>query len=550
MTANRLSRIAQLVLGLGVLGCVLWPGGAYAAFGSVDSPASVCAALVLQDFSGVLEAPTRIQSSRVVEAKDTTPAYCEVRAYVWPQVQFYLWMPLQQWTGRFDGIGCGGSCGVIERVDASNIWRPMVRRGDVAMFNDMGHSGRDTNDLLWAIDNPQAQIDYGFRATHVATVAGKAIARALYGREPSNAFFVGNSTGGRQALLEAQRFPGDFQGLVAKCPAISENAGDAIIWALQSLSDRAGKPLLDAQNAQLLAAAVVARCDKLDGVGDGVVSDPAACDFDPAEVSCAKNTVSGCLNPAQLDGVRRAYLGPPVPRGSSRPRRGLPLGSEGQWLNRYVSSNGRPTSMWEFMMNWLRVDEPVWEELRKAGSVSLADYDVARFASVRGTYQLLHEATNPDLSEFAGSGGKLIMLQGSADVIVQPSVTTRYYETAVRTAGGLKQTQRFFRYFLMPGVGHCFAGDNTGADVFDSLAQITAWVEEGRAPERIVVQRLKTYTSLFPDVQLPTAADNVLFSRPLFPFPLRAVYRGKGDPALADNFQARPPAHPDLELTP
>ena len=503
--------------------------------------AAACTALMAQDFSGVLDAPTRIQSSRVVAAKDTTPAYCEVRAYVWPQVQFYLWMPLQQWSGRFDGIGCGGACGVIERVDASNIWRPIVKRGDVAMFNDMGHTGRDTNDLLWAIDNPQAQIDYGFRATHVATVAGKAIARALYGRDPSNSFFVGNSTGGRQALLEAQRFPADYQGVVAKCPALSESAGDAIIWTLQSLSDRAGTPLLNSQNVDVLSQAVLARCDKRDGVNDGVIAEPAACDFDPAAISCSRNAAAGCLNPAQLDAVRRAYLGPPVPPGSSRPRSGLPLGSEAQWMNRYVSRDGLRTSMWDFMMNWLRVDEPVWEELRKVGPVSLADYDVARFAGVRGTYQLLHEATNPDLSEFADRGGKLIMMQGSADVIVQPSVTTRYYETAVRTAGGLANTQKFFRYFLMPGVGHCFAGDNTGADIFDSLADITAWVEQGRAPDRIVVQKLKKYTSLFPDVQLPTTAENVLFSRPLFPFPQRAVYSGKGDTQIADNFKAKLP---------
>ena len=152
-----------------------------------------------------MEAPTRIITSRVVGAGGSTPAYCEVRAYVWPQDQFYLWMPLDGWSGRFVGIGCGGACGVIERVDASSIWRPIVRRGDVAMFNDMGHSGRDTNDLLWAIHNPQAQIDYAFRATHVSTLAGKAIAQALYGRETKKAYFVGNSTGGRQALLEAQR---------------------------------------------------------------------------------------------------------------------------------------------------------------------------------------------------------------------------------------------------------------------------------------------------------------------------------------------------------
>ena len=500
--------------------------------------AAKCTALSTQDFSGIMDAATRIVTSRVVSAHDSRPAYCEVRAYVWPQNQFYLWMPLDTWTGRFVGIGCGGACGVIERVDASNIWVPIVSRGDVAMFNDMGHTGRDTNDLLWAVHNPQAQIDYGFRATHVTTVAGKAIARALYGRDVEKAYFVGNSTGGRQALLEAQRFPTDYQGIVAKCPAISESAGDAIIWALQSLSDRDGHSLLTVENANALKAAVVARCDTRDGVADGVISDPQACNFDPEEISCARNAQPGCLNPAKLNAVRRAYLGAPQPPGSTRERAGLPVGSESQWLYRYVSHDDKPTSMWDFMMSWLRADEPVWDELNKSGStISLSDYDVARFSNVRGTYQLLHEATNPDLSAFEENGGKLIMMQGTADVIVQPSVTTRYYETAVRTAGGLARTQKFFRYFMMPGVGHCFAGDNLGADVFDSLADITAWVEQAAAPERIVAQKLIKYNSLFPDVNLPTVPSNVQFSRPLYPYPKRQVYSGKGDPHLAESFK-------------
>jgi hypothetical protein len=211
-------------------------------------------------------------------------------------------------------------------------------------------------------------------------------------------------------------------------------------------------------------------------------------------------------------------------------------------MGRYVSSDGAPTSMWDFMMNWLRVDEPVWEELRKGSlPVSLADYDVLRFRDVRGTYQLLQEATNPDLSMFAASGGKLIMMQGLADVIVPPSQTTRYYETAVRTAGGLPQAQKFFRYFQMPGVGHCFSGDGPGADVFDGLADITRWVEEGMAPTQIAALKLKKYHGLFPDLELPAAADNIAFSRPLFAYPARAIYRGSGDPQRAENYKSAPP---------
>jgi feruloyl esterase len=506
---------------------------------SPASTAEQCKALAGQDFTGVLDAPTRIQSSRIVAAKAPLPAYCEVRAYVWPQVQMFLWLPTDAWTGRFVGIGCGGACGVIERVDASGVWQPIVRRGDAAMFTDMGHSGRDTTDLLWAIDNPQAQIDYGFRATHVATVAGKAIARALYGRDVQWAYFVGNSTGGRQGLLEAQRFPADYQGIVAKCPAISEKSGDAIIWTLQALSDRMGRPLLAPANLTALGDAVARRCDASDGVEDGVLSAPQSCHFDPAEASCERHPTAGCLAPEQLAGVRLAYLGmPPTP---GHARSGLPFGSESLWLNRYVSKDGSRTSMWDFMLSWLRADEPVWAELQRHPPVSLMDYDVEHYRGVRGTYQLLHEADNPDLSEFAARGGKLIMMQGMADVIVQPAETTRFYDTAVRTGGGLQAVQRFFRYFLMPGVGHCFAGDGPGADVFDGMADITRWVEDGAPPDEIVAMHLRTYHGLFPDLELPVPPEAVVFSRPLYPYPAHAVYRGRGDWHRAASFEADAP---------
>lgn len=487
----------------------------------------------------MLGAPSRVISSRVVAAQPPLQAYCEVRAYVWPQVQLYLWMPLDSWSGRFVGIGCGGACGVIERIDATHLWRPMILQGDVAMFTDMGHTGRDTTDFLWAMDNAQAQIDFGFRATHVATLAGKAISEVLYDRAVSRAYFLGNSTGGRQGLIEAQRFPADYQGIVAKCPAIYPGAADSIIWTLQSLSDRDGHPLLDGRNAQRLDRGVRARCDKLDGVGDGVVSDPRRCDFNPEEVSCERDSSAGCLNPSQLAGVKRAYLGPPATADGGE-RHGLPKGSESIWKNRYVSDDQQPTSMWDFMMNWLRTDQPVWEELRRQGAaVSLADYDVARFRDVRGDFQLMQEASNPDLEGFAARGGKMILMQGQADVIIPPSQTTHYYETAVRTAGGLENTRKFFRYFIMPGVGHCFSGDGTGADVFDSYASIVSWVEGGQAPERILAQKLSKYHGLFPELEIPAAPDIVLFSRPLYPYPERSAYRGRGDPRRAESFTSK-----------
>jgi feruloyl esterase len=194
--------------------------------------------------------------------------------------------------------------------------------------------------------------------------------------------------------------------------------------------------------------------------------------------------------------------------------------------------------MWDFMLSWLQADEPVWAELQKHPPVSLLDYDVERFRGVRGTYQLLHEATNPDLAEFAARGGKLIMLQGMADVIVQPAETTRYYETAVRTGGGLPAVQRFFRYFLMPGVGHCFAGDGPGADVFDGMTDITRWVEQGVGPDRIIALHLRRYHGLFPDLELPAPPETIVFSRPLYPYPARAVYRGEGDWRQAASFKA------------
>lgn len=500
-----------------------------------------CRDLAEQDFGALMEAPTQLMSSRVVPADGDLPAYCEIRGYVRPQVQFYLWLPLTNWTGRFVGIGCGGACGVIDRVASSTVWRPIVRRGDAAMFNDMGHVGRDTRDLHWAPHNLQAQVDYGFRATHVATVAGKAITERFHGRPVAHSYFVGNSTGGRQGLISAQRFPGDYDGIVAKCPAVSSRAGDTIIWTLQSLTDRAGRATVSAAQLRHVHAAVLDRCDADDGVRDGVLTDSEACDFDPDEVSCARQSHANCLSTSQVESVRRVYRGPPLDPAEATDaarRRGFTRGSELGWIGQYVSESGAPAPSWGFMMGWVRANEAVWAELTAGGGpVSLHDYQFPRHTQMRGTFQLLHDAWNPDLSAFAGRGGKLIMMQGTADPVIAPDMTDRFYEVATRAMGGIAPTQKFFRYFRMPGVGHCFSGDSAGADVFDGLADITRWVEEGIAPDQIEAFKLRRYTGIFPDAELPVDEENVVFSRPLFPHPLRARYSGRGNTAAASSYE-------------
>ena len=508
-------------------------------------PAAIgdCAALMKADFTQVIDAPTRLYTAKVVAANGSTPAFCHVTGYVAPQVGFDLKLPLTGWNERILGLGCGGLCGNTELFyDVLPRWRAPLQRGYVTFGTDMGHRGADSQDGTWAANNLSAQVDFFHRATHVSTVAVKAITQQFYGRSIRYAYFWGNSTGGRQAMMQVQKYPQDYDGVVALCPAIDPIGAVQLTWYSLQLSRAFTDHPSNPSKIRSLSDEVMKQCDARDGLKDRVIQDPAACSVDLRPLECRDGQSGGsCLTTNEIAAVTSVYRGPQDSRGN-RIASGLMPGSEADWIGRYLTADGSDSFYYKFMRDYWRYlafrdPQPDFEP-----SQFDFDRDVQRLDWARA----MHSAINPDLRRFRDHGGKILMLQGWSDTSVIPGGTVDYYETAVRTMGGGAATAEFFRLFMLPGVGHCDFGGLTGADVVDGvddLRVLEAWREQGRPPESLTAYRLRQYEgsgSFWPQ-PTPPEAGNVAFSRPLFPYPASAVYQGKGDPTSASSFRSEEP---------
>jgi feruloyl esterase len=502
---------------------------------TVDATAgSACAALGTMSFADLPDAPTQVTAAKLVVPDGRVPAYCRVAGYVAPSVGFELRLPAVGWNGKFAHIGCGGFCGSIFAGACDSL----LARGYACIATDMGHRSTAL-DGKWAYDNPQAKLDFAYRATHVATVAGKAITQAFFGKAASRSYFLGCSTGGRQGLVEAQRFPTDFDGIVSGAPVISElGDGMALLWNVRAALGPDGHPLLTPEDVRRVHAAAVARCDRDDGVADGLIGDPRACRFDPAELRCTAGKTGDCLSAAQVEAVRKIYAGPVNSRGQALYTGGALPGSELNWIGPYVPADAGGSIYAGFMSELFRYmafipdPGPSWKP---------ADFDWDRDPPRLAMMESLYSGSNPDLRRFKAAGGKLIVYQGWADQSVLPLNIIDYYETAERTMGGRAPTQEFLRLFMIPGMNHCYGGE--GAYTIDYLSGLEAWVERGEAPDALRSVHPKTESPLGVTwgAALPGAEDT-LFSRPAYPYPLQPRYLGKGDPRDAESYLPQGPA--------
>lgn len=486
----------------------------------------------LVDFSRIQDAPTHIVSATVVAAAGDVPAYCLAKGYVSPQVGIELRMPVAGWNGKFAMVGCGGMCGGVQEPGCDV---PLIK-GYSCIMSDMGHRGTQI-DAEWAYNNLQGEVDFGYRASHVATLAGKAITRVYYGKMPGYSYFLGCSTGGRQALVEAQRFPYDYDGILSGSPPLNEIAdGLDILWSVQKAMRADHSPLLTGASLELVNRAAVAACDMDDGVKDGVIGNPPMCRFDPRKLVCKAGQKGGCLSAEQAHAVQEIYDGPHDSKGRNW-YFGVYPGSELNWIGSLQRDDGQISHYEAFMtsmnrfLNYMPDAGPNW---------TIANYDWDVDPKRTGLMETLMNAQNPDLRAFKAQGGKLIGFHGWNDHIVQPGANVDYYQTVERTMGGRDQTQDFYRLFMMPGLNHCQGG--VGAYAVDWLGALEDWVERGKAPDRLLaVKPVDPKGGLYPRAFTPAPGvmENAIFSRPLFPFPLRAVYDGKGDPNSADSFVAQ-----------
>ncbi len=506
-------------------------------------PPNACEALMRVDFTSVEDAPTRLYAAKVVDADGETPAYCHVTGYVAPQVGFDLKLPMVGWNERILGLGCGGMCGNTDLFfDVLPRWRAPLERGYVTFGTDMGHRGADSQDAAWAAGNLSAQIDFFHRATHVTTVAVKAVTEQFYGKPIRFAYFWGNSTGGRQAMMQAQKYPEDFDGVVALCPASDPIGAVQLTWYSLQLSTAFTDVANNAAKISLLTGAVMDQCDALDGLEDRVIQDPVACRVNLEPLRCRQGRAGGgCLTDPEVAAVQASYDGPRDSRGRSIAGGVMP-GSEADWLGRYLTVDGSVSFYAKFMTDY-------WRYLAfrdPQPDFVLSDFDFDRDVQRLDWTRAMHSAINPDLRRFRDNGGKILMIQGWGDTSVIPGGTVDYYQTATQTMGGPEATREFFRLFMMPGVGHCDFGGLTGAGVLegvDDLRVLEAWREEGRAPDSLTAYRLRTYdhNGGFWPQRTPPDPDNIAFSRPIYPYPAVARYDGHGNANAASSFEATTP---------
>jgi Tannase and feruloyl esterase len=503
-----------IVLGLAATGLSVIPVRAHAA--PPDELAAQCKALASTDFSRLPDAPTELTGTTTVVPSGDEPGYCQVTGYVAPQVGFVLRLPTAGWNGNVLELGCGGTCGSTDYISQCD---DPLRRGYACIVSDSGH----TRAFLWAYNNLQAELDYAIRGAHVTALAAKAIVQQHYGQAPKKSLFWGWSKGGQQAMMEAQRFPWDFDGILAGDPSMGGgDAAMAFIWAAHALTDGTGKPLLEETDLKTLHQAVVTKCDLNDGVKDGLIGDPRACDFDPARLLCTAEKHNGCLTAQQIEAVQKIYTGPIISQ-SMRIRTPIALkGSELTW--HWLTDAASEEDWFRYIGFWPNPDPTT-------------NFDFDRDYQRYGVSRTLHSTYNPDLREFKAAGGKLLSYTGWSTHV--PLMFVDYYETAERTMGGRAATRGFFRLFEIPGMNHCAGGE--GAFAVDWLSYLESWVEKGEAPEKVIGAHIKLdnpddYSELFRRLKFPLDPSRIEFFRPAYPYPARVKYLGRGDPKDASNF--------------
>jgi feruloyl esterase len=492
--------------------------------------------------AGLKLADTTISSSKAVAAGPFTPpggrgggrggadvpAFCQVHGVLAPtphsSIHFEVWMPAANWNGKLHVVGNGGLAGTISYPALAAA----LREGFAAASTDTGHTSTESPSWL---EDRERLIDYSYRGLHMTTVNAKAIVQAYYSEQAKRAYYTGCSTGGKQGLMEAQRYPEDFDGILA---------GDAAnFWTHQMASEvwngvvtSTPETNLSKEKLQLLQDATLQACDALDGAADGLVSDPARCRFDPAKLQCKSGDGPTCLTAAQVGAVRKIYEGPTNPRTRKRLYPGLYPGGEMGWaantvINKTTKSGVSSYDFWGYAF-YHKPDWP-YPTFDFDKDVQRADEDLGPITN----------ATSPNLEEFRKLGHKLIYYHGAADPLIPAQNGIDYFESLVSMQKGLARAQSFYRAFLVPGLYHCSGGpgpigfgtsqpaptSQRDAD-HDALRALERWVESGTAPAQIIGTK---YVDGDP-------AKGVAFQRPLCPYPQVARYKGSGEMNDAANF--------------
>ena len=439
------------------------------------------------------------------------PAFCRVTATLAPtsdsDIKIEVWMPVGGWNGKFQAVGNGGWAGLISYPALSDA----LRQGYATSSTDTGHVGASGS---FALGHPEKLVDFAYRSEHDMTLKAKAIIAAFYGKAPRYSYWNGCSTGGKQALTEAQRFPADYDGIIAGAPAnymIHLHAQS--LWIAQAVH-KTPESFIPREKYTLLHNAVIAACDMLDGVKDGLLENPRLCRFDPKTLECKNGDTAQCLTAAQVEAAQKIYAPAVNPRTREEIYPGVERGSEMAWG---VLAGTEPPSVAVDTFKYVIFKDPNWD-YRKLNF----DSDIAFADKVDGG---LNNAINPNLKPFFSRGGKLLMYHGWTDALIAPGNSVNYFRSVVRFVGGPAQTAGSLRLFMAPGMDHCRGGE--GPNDFDAMAAIEQWVEQGKAPDQIIASH--------------STKGKVDRTRPLCPYPQVAKYKGSGSIDEAANFVCAAP---------
>ena len=440
------------------------------------------------------------------DAFKTLPAFCRVTLTIKPtsdsDIKVEVWLPVSGWNHKFEARGNGGWSGAISPAALAQA----LQHGYAAAMTDTGHQGSSAS---FALGHPEKLIDYGYRAVHEMTVKAKAVIEAFYGEAPRLAYWDGCSAGGKQGLKEAQRFPGDYDGIVAGAPAAHwiARAAESLWVAQASHADDAS--YIPPIKYALIHGAVLETCDAKDGVKDGVLEDPTRCNFDPQILKCSGDDGPSCLTAPQVETARNLYATLTNPRTRQWISNGLERGSELGWA---TYAGPQPLSIGLDHFKYVVFQNPDW------------DYRALNFETDIALAQKIDhgtiDATDPDLSKFFAHGGKLIQYHGWSDPQIPPGNSVVYYQNVLEKLGVGVKIADSYRLFMVPGMAHCGGGDGTSS--FDAMSALEKWVEHKQPPERIEAKRVRN--------------GSVDRTRPLCPFPQVAKYKGSGSTDDAANF--------------
>jgi feruloyl esterase len=439
------------------------------------------------------------------------PAFCRIVLTLKPSsdsdIKSEVWLPLIGWNGKFQEAGNGAWGGSVQYGPLADA----LRRGYAAASTDTGHTGTDAS---FAVGHPEKLLDFGYRAIHETALKSKAIINWAYHVSPDLSYFDGCSGGGRQGFMEAQRFPEDFDAILAGAPGYDRTNQSFQLVAVAQATHADKASYIPKEKLPALHKAALYACDALDGVADGLISDPLRCQFDPAIIQCTGADTPTCLTTAQVAAARKLYSDIKDPKTGQLLFPGYEPGSELQWVN--TATTPRPLGMSDDLFKSVVFKDQNWD----FNSLDLSKHlEVAREADGGNI-----TAASADISKFINRGGKLLMYHGWADPNISPRSSTIYYERLVSTLGP-QIVENSVRLYMVPGMGHCGGGD--GPNQFDMLTQLENWREKAQAPTQVIASKIEN--------------GKVVRTRPLCPYPQINRYTGAGSIDDAKNFACQAP---------